>query len=95
MNPKAKQGGDAKAIFQEKLKDKADELKHEMAWHRCGKCEYRRSVPGSAHIACAMPDPSMTGRDHGIRNGWFRYPTNFDPTWKTKDCSNYKPKEKL
>ncbi len=57
----------------------------------CWKCVNRRDVPGTAHIACADPDPKMTGNAHGIRNGWFFYPFCFDPTWKTKACDKFKP----
>jgi hypothetical protein len=55
----------------------------------CYKCKNRGSVPGSAHSSCRRPDPSMTGDKHGIRNGWFFYPINFDPVWRTKECDKY------
>lgn len=55
----------------------------------CRTCKFRRTVPGNTHIACANPDPEMTGDPHGIRNGWFIYPLLFDPVWKTKDCSHF------
>lgn len=59
--------------------------------NECYSCVNKRSVPGSCHSACARPDPAMTGYEHGIRSGWFSYPINFEPVWKTKDCSNYQP----
>jgi hypothetical protein len=52
---------------------------------------HRRNVPGDCHIACALPDPHMTGNAHGIERGWFFYPLLFDPTWKTKLCANWEP----
>ena len=55
----------------------------------CDTCRGRRSVPGNCHIRCATPDEDMTGNKHGIKEGWFFYPSLFDPTWKTKMCSNY------
>ena len=55
----------------------------------CYKCQNRREIPGDAHTRCAKPDTDMTGNPHGIRSGWFIYPWNFDPTWKTKLCSNF------
>ncbi len=58
--------------------------------NECWSCQNRREVPGNAHIRCAEPDEDMTGADLGIRKGWFFYPSCFDPTWKTKDCSTYK-----
>ena len=56
----------------------------------CHKCIHKRKVPGDEHIACAKPDPNMTGSDHGIKNGWFMYPILFDPILGTKDCINFK-----
>ena len=58
----------------------------------CDRCLHQRSIPGDAHIRCANPDPGMTGNPHGITRGWFYYPFNFDPCWKTKECSNFKEK---
>ncbi len=59
----------------------------------CYSCEFKRSIPGDAHIQCDNPDPEMTGNPHGIRNGWFFYPFNFDPIWMAKKCANYKQAE--
>ena len=58
----------------------------------CYSCEHRREIPGDCHSRCVNPDPAMTGHAHGIRNGWFWYPLNFDPVWKTRDCANFKAK---
>lgn len=61
----------------------------------CYSCVHSRSIPGDCHTKCVKPDPTMTGDAYGRSNGWFRYPNNFDPTWKTKLCANYeatKPK---
>ena len=55
----------------------------------CCSCKNRRNIPGDCHLSCVKPDPNMTGNPHGIRNGWFFYPFNFDPTWKEKNCANY------
>lgn len=57
----------------------------------CYNCEHQRKIPGDSHISCVKPDSSMKGDRHGIRNGWFFYPFNFDPTWKTKLCKKYSP----
>jgi len=61
--------------------------------NECYTCIHRRTIPGDCHTRCSNPDPRMTGHKHGIKSGWFMYPFNFDPTWKTKDCSNYESKE--
>jgi hypothetical protein len=55
----------------------------------CWYCRHRREIPGDCHIACAKPDVHMTGHPLGIAHGWFLYPINFDPVWKTKLCANY------
>jgi hypothetical protein len=55
----------------------------------CWSCVHKRTIPGDCHISCAKPDPQMTGHPHGVRNGWFLYPFNFDPVWKAKACANY------
>lgn len=55
----------------------------------CYKCIHRRNVPGDAHSSCAAPDKRMTGDDHGVRSGWFSYPLNFDPVWRTRECRNF------
>jgi len=60
--------------------------------HDCHNCVHRRPIPGDAHIQCAKPDPLMIGDPHGVKNGWFMYPLNFDPVWAKKNCSNYLPK---
>ena len=61
--------------------------------NECYQCEYKRSVPGNAHIRCSMPDPDMKGDPHGIKNGWFFYPELYDPVWKTVDCANFEEKK--
>jgi len=59
----------------------------------CHKCEHKVELPYNTHIQCIKPDPKMKGEAHGIVNGWFFYPVNFDPIWATKDCENFKPIE--
>ena len=59
----------------------------------CFECQNKRFIPGDCHISYADPDPEMTGSEHGIRHGWFFYPYNFDPIWRTKSCSNFKREE--
>lgn len=55
----------------------------------CYNCQHRREILGDCHIQCISPDPKMTGHEIGIKKGWFAYPFNFDPVWKTKLCNNY------
>lgn len=35
---------------------------------------------------------TIKGNPHGIQNGWFMWPCNFNPTW-IEECSGYTPKE--
>ena len=35
---------------------------------------------------------NIKGNQHGINNGWFYWPTNFDPTWLER-CDGFEPKE--
>ncbi len=60
-----------------------------IAMTECWKCCNRRNIPGDTHIQCADPDPQMEGSEHGIKQGWFFYPINFDPVWKTRRCRHY------
>ena len=60
----------------------------------CADCAYREAVPGSAHIACARRwtvDPAPRGRAHGVRNGWYTFPVEFDPTWGPERCVGHSP----
>uniref|UniRef100_A0A6H1ZK92 Uncharacterized protein n=1 Tax=viral metagenome TaxID=1070528 RepID=A0A6H1ZK92_9ZZZZ len=58
--------------------------------NECYSCEHRRTIPYNAHTQCTKPDPEMEGNACGIKAGWFKYPSNYDPIWKEKDCKNYR-----
>lgn len=58
----------------------------------CHGCKYKQSIPGDAHVQCINPDENVTGNSHGIQNGWFFYPLNFDPIWGS-GCTNFEAKE--
>ena len=34
----------------------------------------------------------VKGHPHGIRNGWFNYPWNFDPAWLL-ECDGFEPED--
>ena len=58
---------------------------------KCYECAYRGSVPGSAHIACRFAwakseHPIPLGKEHGVRNGWWVFPMDFDPVWMISEC---------
>lgn len=58
----------------------------------CYQCQHHREFVGYAHILCVNPDPEMTGNPYAIKKGWFFYPFNFDPCWKTKTCVHFSEK---
>lgn len=48
----------------------------------CYSCRYQGDVANSAHICCEHLFPkNIKGDSHGIKNGWFCFPFNFDPVW--------------
>ncbi len=62
--------------------------------NECYSCRFKRTMSGNAHIKCINPDQNMEGNVMGIKHGWFMYPHNFDPVWKTKDCNHYEEMDK-
>ena len=58
---------------------------------KCYDCIHRRNLPGDAHSRCANILATVIGDDHGIKNGWFFHPFNFDPIW-LKYCDGYETK---
>ena len=36
-------------------------------------------------------DLNIKGNPHGVKNGWFNWPWNFDPTW-LENCDGYTEK---
>jgi hypothetical protein len=63
-----------------------------MSAPNCYDCVHRRDVPGDAHSACANHAAVVTGDRHGVREGWFFWPINFDPVW-LRSCDGFAPKE--
>lgn len=55
---------------------------------KCYDCKYRRNIPGDCHSAYANKVALAIGDDHGIQNGWFIHPFNFDPIW-LKYCDGF------
>jgi hypothetical protein len=60
-----------------------------MSKPNCYDCEHRRTIPGDCHSSCANTLAKVTGEKHGIKNGWFNWPFNFDPNWLTS-CDGFK-----
>ena len=70
----------------------------------CYNCAYRADVIGSCHSQCVNgiayllgegvePKPIVTGTPHGIENGWFFWPLNYDPIW-LESCTGFVAKAK-
>ena len=47
----------------------------------CYNCLHRFPLPGDAHSGCKNRHATVQGSQHGIKNGWFGWPFNFDPIW--------------
>lgn len=72
--------------------------------HNCYECKYRRDIGGDCHSTCVHPQikaSSMLGAAmslrisatvHGVDNGWFFWPINFDPVWLL-NCDGFEKKE--
>ena len=57
----------------------------------CYKCEHRYNTPGDCHSACKNWKAKVRGAIHGVRNGWFMWPFNFDSVW-LESCDGFKAK---
>lgn len=60
----------------------------------CYKCAYKGSVAGSVHLSCTFnftgaDKPLPEGDTHGILNGWYDMPLQFDPTWMKEECPQH------
>lgn len=62
-----------------------------MAKPNCYECKYRGELVGDAHSACHNLIANVKANPHGVKNGWFFHPVNFDPTWLEK-CDGFKQK---
>lgn len=59
----------------------------------CYDCIHRGTIPGDAHSCCHNILAIAFGEEHGIRNGWFFHPFNFDPIW-LRYCDGFEAKKK-
>ena len=63
----------------------------------CYSCKHRGNTPGDAHSSCSVKwlntiDPMPEGDPHGVRNGWWMFPWNYDPVWMIGECSKFEQK---
>jgi len=62
---------------------------------KCNNCAYKVSVPTSSHhISCRFnwiksELNSPTVNQHGVKEGWYYFPLNFDPVWQTEECKAF------
>ena len=57
----------------------------------CYDCSHRGNLAFSAHSCCRAGTANVAGDPHGIKNGWFYWPLNFDPIW-LKSCDSFEQK---
>ena len=58
----------------------------------CQNCYFKRDLSGDAHVACANKTCNVHNvNQHGVKNGWFAFPLNFDPIW-ADSCNGFAPK---
>lgn len=58
----------------------------------CYNCVHRLDIPGNRHSRCNNHQAIVVGNQHGINNGWFAWPLNFDPIWLIS-CDGYSENE--
>jgi hypothetical protein len=71
----------------------------------CYECKWRKDLIGDCHSECAHPKAltdlltsmaqgkalPIIANAHGVINGWFCWPMNFDPIW-LESCERYEKK---
>lgn len=58
----------------------------------CYKCKHRKDLVGDYHSSCQAKSAVVKGHPHGIKNGWFFWPYNFDPIWLV-ECNSFESKD--
>lgn len=69
----------------------------------CYNCKHRGDLVGDCHSSCEHPEAqnnarkahltlNVIGNKHGINNGWFIWPWNFDPIWLER-CDGFQAVE--
>lgn len=67
----------------------------------CYKCKHRKNSSWTTHSRCSHPEAlTFDVRDalrvravpHGVRNGYFLWPADFDPVWLL-GCNGFEPAE--
>jgi len=50
------------------------------------------SVGRAPPINISTKELNIRANPHGVKNGWFNFPLNFDPRW-LENCDGFQPKE--
>ncbi len=62
---------------------------------QCYGCGYKKEIRGDCHISCLFDWGRMSyksgihppkGNAHGIMNGWYNFPYQYDPVWMIEEC---------
>lgn len=95
MDVKEKYGADADILLYavEKVILHALAAESENMMNKCYSCKHCQKLPGTHHITCTCEHAGVVGDEHGIKNGWFFHPFNFDPVW-LQFCTAYEEKIK-
>jgi len=58
----------------------------------CSTCLFKGNIPGDCHVSCKRKNGVKLENveQHGVDNGWFLHPFNFDPRWAGR-CDGYVP----
>lgn len=61
---------------------------------QCYTCAYRENIPGDCHSRCSFDFQKANikkpaGNPTGVKNGWYMFPANYDPTWMVEDCQAF------
>ncbi|MCP4988383.1 MAG: hypothetical protein GY928_20725 [Colwellia sp.] len=59
----------------------------------CHNCYHKYHVLGFARIGCANPEAKIKGSARATSEGWFSWPSNFDPVWLL-ECNGFKKQQR-
>jgi hypothetical protein len=54
----------------------------------CYECKHRGDLVYNVHSCCGNIKANVTGNAYGKSQGWFYWPTNFDPIW-LESCDGF------
>jgi len=68
------------------------------AINQCYGCVFRKELSWSAHSECVFNWDESNKKppqhnEHGLKNGWYNFPYNYDPVWQESKCEAIKNNE--